>query len=205
MTIRAPSGRGNLWRSHEPALHGVPIRHSGDQSPLSTHVVPKVGAAYAGYQRHAPRLRPVPVQLALRVAASLLLRPRHLHRAHLQDRLDGRTAHDVDHLVDGPLALLEQLDHREQQLSVLRQPAGQLPLPGERWDAPDTILYGFFFIGGLSLLCFSTRLIPQSAGRESPPTFNYAWDSLGQPHDDDGEEQVYEGLYGLVQPPDRDR
>jgi len=45
-------------------------------------------------------------------------------------------------------------------------------------DAPDTILYGFFFIGGFSLLCFSTRLIPQPVGRESPPTFNYAWDSL---------------------------
>ncbi len=46
---RAPSGTGSLWRSPEPALRGVPVRHSGDQSPLTTHVVPnKVGAAYAG-------------------------------------------------------------------------------------------------------------------------------------------------------------
>ena len=47
---------------------------------------------------------------------------RHLLSAHPQDRLDGRPTHHVDHLVNGPLALLKQLDQRDQQLSVLRQP-----------------------------------------------------------------------------------
>ena len=57
--------------------------------------------------------------------------------------------------------------------SFASQPANSR-LSGERLDAPETILYGFFFIGGFSLLGFSTRLIPQPVGRESPPTFNYA-------------------------------
>ena len=72
-----------------------------------------------------------------------------------------------------PLALLKQLDQRDQQLSVLRQPVRQLRRSGV--DAPETILYGLF-IGGLSSL-FNTRLIPQR-GQESPPTFHYAWGTL---------------------------
>ena len=79
-------------------------------------------------QRHTPRLHAVPVQLPVGVAAPLLLRPRHLLGAHPQDGLDGRPAHHVDHLVDGPLALLQQLYQRNQQLSVLRQPVRQLPV-----------------------------------------------------------------------------
>ena len=51
----------------------------------------------------------------------------HQHRAHPRDRLNGRTAHDLDHLVDSALALFEQFDRWNQQLSVFRQPAGQFP------------------------------------------------------------------------------
>ena len=42
-------------------------------------------------------------------------------------------------------------------------------------DALDTILYGFF-IGGLSSLM--TPRLNTTAGPESPPTFNYARDTL---------------------------
>ena len=50
-------------------------------------------------------------------------------------------------------------------------------LLGADVDAPDTILYGIFFIGGFSLLLLITRL-HTTAGRESPPTFHYAWGTL---------------------------
>ena len=43
--------------------------------------------------------------------------------AHLQHRFDRRPAHDVDHFADGPFPLLQQLDQRNQQLPVLRQPS----------------------------------------------------------------------------------
>ena len=100
----------------------------------------------------------VPVQLPVGVAPSLLFRPRHGLGTHLQHRLDGRSAHHVDQLVDGPLTLLQQLDHREQQLPVLRQPTGQLPAVRRRLGTAGHDLVRCLLHRWLLPPSFSTRL-----------------------------------------------
>jgi hypothetical protein len=51
--------------------------------------------------------------------------------AHAKDRLDRRAAHYVDHLVDRPLALRDEVEHRQEKLPILGQKRGQLAA-GER-------------------------------------------------------------------------
>ena len=70
----------------------------------------------------------VPVHLSLGTRAPLRVRARHLLGTHLQDGFDRRTAHGVDHLVDGSLALLQQLD--EWGPAVARPSPARPPAPG---------------------------------------------------------------------------
>ena len=68
----------------------------------------------------------MPVQRPIVGAAALPLGPGELLSAHPKDRLDGRPTHDVDHLVDGLLAPLQELDERQQELTVLREKLREL-------------------------------------------------------------------------------
>src|SRR5262249_14734304 len=59
-------------------------------------------------------------------AFALLERPScHLLSRQLQDRLDRGASGNIDQLVAGPLALLDQIDHRQQHLAILGENLGR--------------------------------------------------------------------------------
>ena len=102
------------------ALHRV-VRRDRDLAalPLPRRLLAQTRLFHAQLtfaQRDAPRLAAVPVQRPIVGAAALPLGPGELLSAHPKDRLDGRPTHDVDHLVDGLLAPLQELDERQRSL-----------------------------------------------------------------------------------------
>jgi len=68
-------------------------------------------------QRHDSRLPTVPANVSAGFAS--MLRSRDLLGGELQDRLDGRSARNIDDFIDGQLSRFDQLHHRQQKLSLL--------------------------------------------------------------------------------------
>src|SRR5215469_15431968 len=88
-------------------------------------------------------------------ALSLLRRPsRHLLSRQLQDRLDGGAPGNVDQFVAGPLALLDQIDHGQQQLPVPGEKLGQLLFIGLSLLVDRVVA---FLHGGSSFQGLATR------------------------------------------------
>jgi hypothetical protein len=79
-------------------------------------------------QKYLARLPAIEDDLGGAPLALLRRTSRGLHGRQLQDGLNGRSPGDVDQLVAGQLALLDQIHHGQKPLPVLDQEAGQLLL-----------------------------------------------------------------------------
>src|SRR5215467_16347958 len=104
-------------------------------------------------------------------AFSLLRRPSgYLLGRQLQDRLNRGAPSNIDQLVAGPLALLDQIDHRQQHLAVPGEELGQLLFIGLSLLVDRVVA---FLHGGSSFQGLATRfLLRIRLNRRS--TFNYA-------------------------------
>jgi hypothetical protein len=79
----------------------------------------------------------------------------------LQDRLDGGASGNVDQFVAGPLALLDQIDHRHQHLAILGEELGQLLFVGLSLLVDRLVA---FLHGGSSFQGLATRFFIKESG-----------------------------------------
>jgi hypothetical protein len=70
----------------------------------------------------------------------------HLLGRECQDRLDGRSAGDLDHLIDSHFGFGDQFHHRQQELSLLAQEFCKLPTIGLVCDLVRCLMHGYSFL-----------------------------------------------------------
>ncbi len=82
-------------------------------------------AELAFLECHASRLTAVVGDLAVDLLA-LLLGAGQLLGTHHQHGLDGGSAHDVDEVIDGRLGVFDEVEHGQEELTVLGEHLGEL-------------------------------------------------------------------------------
>ena len=106
-------------------------------------------------------------------ARALLAGTGYLLRRPVEDRLDGGPSCNIDPLVKRHPALLDQIDHRQQQLTTFGQKLGQLPFIGLSLVV-DRVIASFH--GGSS---FQGLVIRFSLENQAEPPLNF---QLGSVH-----------------------